>query len=132
MTGEQKHFESLYPESAFFFEIDRMLSFIRGGNSCQILGLPGAGRSELLELLAYNKQIRDKHLGDNTKYVHFVFVDFSEIQKRPLVDVMKFLFLSLADSLRDRGLTEEYARVNESFRDALSLVAGSMKKLPKT
>jgi hypothetical protein len=33
---------------------------------------------------------------------------------------MKFLFLSLADSLRDQHMMEEYRLVNESFREALS------------
>lgn len=117
---EEKHFESLYPENALSDEIGRLLFFVKGGNSCQLLGLPGAGRSELLELLAYNKHIREKHFGDNIKYVHFMLVDFSEIRKRPLFDAMKILFLSLADSLRERGMMEEYKRVNDSFREALS------------
>lgn len=117
---EEEHFESLYPETARYFEIDKLLEFVREGNSCQLLGLPGAGRSDLLELLAYNKRIRDKHLGGGTQQMHFVVVDFSEIRKRPLFDAMKFLFLSLADSLRDQHMTQEYRLVNESFREALS------------
>ncbi len=117
---EEKHFESLYPETAFYYEIDRLMVNLRGGKSCQLLGLPGVGRSDVLELLAYNKNIREKHLKDNNKFVQFVFVDFSEIRKRSLFDAMKFLFLSLADSLRDRGLMEEYGQVNEALREALS------------
>lgn len=117
---EEKHFESLYPEEVLYDEIDQLLSFVKSGNSCQLLGLPGAGRSELLEILAYNKRIKERHLGENVKYVHFMLVDFSEIRKRPLFDAMKILFLSLADSLRDRRMMEEYKLVNESFREALS------------
>lgn len=117
---EEKHFESLYPEDVMYEEIDRLFSFIKSGNSCQLLGLPGAGRSELLEILAYNKKVREKHLGDNSKYVHVMLVDFSEIRKRPLFDAMKILFLSLTDSLRERGMMEEYKRVNDSLREALS------------
>jgi hypothetical protein len=120
MVMEDKHFEALYPETTLHEEIEKLLGFVRGGNSCQLLGLPGVGRSDLLEFLAYNKQIRDKHLGDKSKYVHFVLVDFSEMRNRPLVDVVKFLFLGLADSLRAREMWEEYERVNDSFREALS------------
>ena len=117
---EEDHFESLYPENARHFEIEKLLNFVREGNSCQLLGLPGVGRSDLLELLAYNKKIRDKHLGRDDLQMLFVMVDFSEIRKRPLFDAMKFLFLSLADSLRDQHMMEEYRVVNESFREALS------------
>lgn len=129
---EEEHFESLYPETARQMEIEKLLEFVREGNSCQLLGLPGVGRSDLLELLAYNKKIREKHLGaDKPPFVPselrrgvshtlFVMVDFSEIRKRPLFDAMKFLFLSLADSLRDQHMIEEYRLINESFREALS------------
>lgn len=120
MIAEQKHFEALYPDTAFSGEIKQILSYVKSGKSCQLLGLPGAGRSELLELLAYNKNVRNKHLGDNSELVHFVFVDFSEIQKRSLFDCFKFLFLNLADSLRSRGLGEEYKKVNDIFRESLS------------
>lgn len=116
---EEEHFESMYPEMARYFEIDKLLGFVREGNSCQLLGLPGVGRTEILELLAYNKRIRQKHLGEGGRTL-FVAVDFSEIRKRPLFDAMKFLFLSLADSLRDQKMTEEYRMVNDSFREALS------------
>ncbi len=116
----EEHFESLYPEDARFYEINKLLGYVKEGNSCQLLGLPGVGRSDLLDLIAYNKRIRDKHLGDTQQNMLFVVVDFSEIRKRPLFDVMKFLFLSLTDSLREQGLAEEYKAVNDSFREALS------------
>ena len=116
----EEHFESLYPEDARFYEIDKLFGYVKEGNSCQLIGLPGAGRSDLLDLVAYNKRIRDKHLGDGQKNMLFIVVDFSEIRKRPLFDVMKFLFLSLTDSLREQGLAEEYKAVNDSFREALS------------
>lgn len=120
MITEQKHFEALYPDSAFSGEIEQILSYVKSGKSCQLIGLPGGGRSELLELLAYNKKLRARHLGENSELVHFVFVDFSEIQKRSLFDCFKFLFLNLADSLRSRGLGDEYQKVNDIFREALS------------
>src|SRR5437667_11009265 len=117
---KEEHFESLYPEDARFYEISKLLGYVKEGYSCQLLGLPGVGRSDLLDLIAYNKRIRDKHLGKVQQNMLFVVVDFSEIRKRHLFDVMKFLFLSLTDSLREQGLTEEYKVVNDSFREALS------------
>lgn len=47
---ELEHFESLYPETARFTEIEKLLSFIKEGNSCQLIGLPGVGRGTLLGL----------------------------------------------------------------------------------
>lgn len=119
-TMDSEQFESLYPETTRFTEIEQLLGFIKEGSSCQVVGLPGVGRSSILGLLAYNKQVRLKHLGEKQKQMHFVTVDFSEIRNRSLFDAMKFLFLSLADSLRERKMTEEYTKVNETFRESLS------------
>ena len=107
---ETEYFESQYPETARYGEIEKILQFIKEGGSCQVVGLPGVGRSSLLGLLAYNKKVRVKHLGDQQKQMHFVMVDFSEIRKRPLFDAMKYLFLSLTDSLRERGRAALHSR----------------------
>lgn len=114
-----EHFEALYPETARFEEISQMVSIVKEGSSCQLVGLPGVGRSSILGMLAYNKHIRAKHLGEKTT-MHFVMVDFSEIRNRSLFDAMKFLFLSLADSLRERKLREDYDVVTSKFKESLS------------
>src|SRR5689334_13773903 len=88
-------FESLYPETTRLAEITKLLEFVKEGNSCQLIGVPGTGRSTLLSLLANNRQVRMKHFGEQHKGVHFVMANFSEVRKRPLFDVMKFLFLNL-------------------------------------
>ena len=116
---DQEYFESLYPDGARQAEIQEILGFVKEGKSCQLISVPGVGRSTLLGLLAYNKNTRLKHLGENQKQTHFVFVNFSEIRKRPLFDAMKFLFLSLADSLRERELEDDYLIVNEIFKERL-------------
>lgn len=116
---EQEHFEALYPETTRFAEIEKIVNFAREGSSCQLLGIPGVGRSTLLSLLANNRQVRIKHFGDKHKAVHFVLANFSEIRGRPLVDVMKFLFLSLTESLRERKMLEENKAVGDIFREHL-------------
>jgi hypothetical protein len=115
----QEHFESLYPEDTRFAEIAKLISFVKEGSSCQLLGLPGSGRSTLLSLLANNRQVRIKHFGEDHKKVHFVLTNFSEIRKRPLFDVMKFLFLNLTESLRERKMLEENKAVGDIFREHL-------------
>lgn len=117
---DQEYFEAQYPSTARSSEIEELVQVIKEGKSCQLVGLPGVGRSTLLGLLAHNKAVRIKHLGDKQKQMHFVMANFSEIRKRPLFDAMKFLFLSLADSLHERELEDEYLKVNEIFREKLA------------
>lgn len=112
-------FESQYPENTRQNEIAKLVSFVREGSSCQVIGLPGTGRSTLLSLLANNRQVRMKHFASEHKKVHFVMANFSEIRKRPLFDVMKFLFLNLTESLRERKMVDEHKAVGDIFREHL-------------
>ena len=114
-----EHFESLYPAESRFEEIEKILGFFKEGNSCQVVSVPGVGRSNLLGFLAYNKNIRVKHLGTSQKKFHFVLLNFSEIRKRPLVDANKFIFLGILDSLRERKMTKEYEKVNAYFKESI-------------
>lgn len=112
-------FESQYPETTRFSEIAKLLEQVKEGNSCQLIGLPGTGRSTLLSILANNRQVRIKHFGEDHKKVHFVMANFSEIRKRPLFDVMKYLFLNLTESLRERKMVDEHKAVGDIFREHL-------------
>jgi DNA-binding winged helix-turn-helix (wHTH) protein len=116
---QQKSFESLYPDTAHFEQIAQIVGFVKEGNSCQLIGLPGVGRSTLLNLLANNRAVRIKHFGEGQKKIHFVLTNFSEIRKRPLVDAMKFLFLNLTESLRERKMLDENKIVGDIFREHL-------------
>ena len=118
---ELTHFESLYPDNSRFSEIEKIISFVKEGNSCQLIGLPGVGRGNLLGFLAYNRHIRIKHLGENQKWFHFVLTNFSEVRNRDLFTVTKFLFLSLVDSLRERGWVNEYETTNKIFKENLQM-----------
>ncbi len=120
MQQEPKHFESLYPDSAWEKELSQLVHYIREGNSSQLIGIAGVGRSSILSLLAYNKDVRLKHFPQNNAIVHFVLTNFSEMRGRPLLDVMKFLFLSLTDSLRERKMQAEYEAVDTIFKESLS------------
>ena len=81
---EPTHFESLYPPNTRENEITKIISFIKEGSSCQIIGLSGGGRSNLLGLLTYNRNVRIKHLGENEKWFHFVLSNFAEVRKKSL------------------------------------------------
>ncbi len=117
---EPQHFESLYPEDTRFAEIEKILNFIKEGNSCQVVSVPGAGRSNLLNLLAYNRSVRIKHVGEEKQAsFHSVYLNFAEIRKRPLIDATKFIFLNLVDSLRDRKKDQEYKIANQIFKDSI-------------
>jgi DNA-binding winged helix-turn-helix (wHTH) protein len=117
---EPQHFESLYPEDTRFAEIEKILSFIKEGSSCQVVSVPGAGRSNLLNLLAYNHNVRIRHIGEEKQsQFHSVYLNFAEIRKRPLIDATKFIFLNLVDSLRDRKKDQEYKIANQIFKDSI-------------
>ena len=118
-TIENAHFESLYPDTSRFEEIEKILGYIKNGNSCQLIGLPGVGRSNLLGLLVYNTNVRIKHLSENQKWFHFVLCNFSEIRKKPLFEATKFIFLSLVDSLRERKMGKEYETLDKIFKESL-------------
>jgi hypothetical protein len=117
---EPEHFESLYPDTTRFEEIEKILNFIKEGNSCQIVSIPGVGRSNVLGFLAYNKKIRQKHLGNEQKNFHFIYLNFSEIRKKHLVEATKFMFLGLVDSLKERKMEKEYEITNKIFKESLS------------
>lgn len=119
-TIEASRFEALYPKETRFAEIEQMLSFIKSGNSCQIIGIPGVGRSNMLALLSFNRSARQHHLGTNgAKEFHFVYCNFSEVRKKPLGEVLKFIFISLIDSLKERIMTQEEEKVAQIFKESL-------------
>ncbi|HSX09201.1 MAG TPA: helix-turn-helix domain-containing protein [Candidatus Saccharimonadales bacterium] len=115
----EEHFAAQFPLDTRKEELEGIISFVSKGNSCQLIGLPGANRSTTLGLLVYNKNIRKKYLGELQDTTHFVLIDFSEIRNRPLTDVMKYLFLNLTESLRERGMMDENKAVGDIFREHL-------------
>lgn len=117
---DPKHFESLYPADTRDQEISKVLEYIKAGKSAQIVGLPGVGRSNLLQLLSYNRDVRYKHLGENQKWFHFVYIDFSEVKKRSLFDVIKFMLISVVYSLSERGYENDHTIVNDILKNAVS------------
>lgn len=117
---EIAQFDSLYPENARYDEIEKILGFIKEGNSCQLIGLPGTGRSNLLGFLAYNQAILKKHLGDQEKQFHFVMVNFSELKNRSLFDVTKIIFLTIVESLKTTQLEPIHKKVTAIFKESLS------------
>lgn len=118
---DHSHFESLYPDNARESEVARIMELIKKGSSCQVIGLPGVGRSNLLKLLSYNRNVRIKHLGENQKWFHFVYMDFSEVRKKPLSDVIKFILISLSYSLSERKMEAEHKAVEQFLKNALTV-----------
>jgi len=117
---EAKYFESLYPEDSYDHELEKVVGYIKEGNSSQLVGLPGVGRSNILGLLAYNKAVRLRHFPKYHGIVHFVTINFTEVRQRSYTDVLKFIFLCLGNSLRERNMKEEYEKIDSLFKEALS------------
>src|SRR5687767_14561044 len=95
-------FETQYPLTAREKEIKEVLRLVSRGQSCQIISVPGAGRSTILRLLAYHPKLIEHYLGDKTTSLHFVYLNFAEIASFELFELYKFLFLSLLISLEEK------------------------------
>lgn len=117
----QDRFESLYPPASFKNQIDKLAGFIKSGNSTQIIGLPGVGRSNLMGLLAYNRSARDLHFGEDQKNYHFVIMNFSEMRNRNEEEILKFYFISIMDSLKERSMEEEYEKARLLFKESIEI-----------
>ena len=119
-TSAHTHFESLYPEETREKEVSELISYIKKGASAQVLALPGVGKSNFLRLLSYSNSVRLKHLGPDYKWFHFVYMDLSEVQERSLLDILKFIMISLSYSLSERKMEKETETVNAFLKEALS------------
>ncbi len=115
-----EHFESQYPETSREKEVQSLLSYLKEGNSAQVIGIPGSGRTNILRFLTYSTKIRRYHLKEKSDTTHFVLIDMSEMKDRPLFDVTKYLFLCLTDSLIERRFTIQYEVASKQFKEALS------------
>lgn len=114
------HLESLYPDISRFEEIEQILNFVKKGQSCQIIAMPGVGRGNLLKFLAYNHNIRVKHLGEKQTMYHFVYINFDEIKHRPVYDSLKFMFLELVSSLHERAMEDAFKTTDKIFKESIS------------
>jgi len=120
-VNEPKYFDSLYPDTTRQKEIALLIPFLEKGLSSQLIGLPGVGKSNILRLLSYNKDVRFKNFGEYEKFLHFTYIDCTEIKGRPLLDITKFILLSLSFSLGERRLMEESKKVSEFLEEGLKL-----------
>lgn len=118
---EDKFFEAQYPAKSRVTEIEQLLSFIKQGNSAQIISVPGGGRSTLLGLLAYNKSVRTYHFKETAQQYHFVMVEFAEIRNKPTIDALKLIFLDIVASLEDRQLDGTYEKVLQIMKKSISM-----------
>jgi DNA-binding winged helix-turn-helix (wHTH) protein len=116
---EPNHFEQLYPEKTRFEEIKKIIEILRTGRSCQVVGIPGVGKSNVLRLLPYNRSVRELHLGSDEPSYHFIYMDFSEVRERNIFDIVKFMYICLSYSLGERRLTSEQEIVNQHLKEAL-------------
>lgn len=118
---EPIYFESLYPIETRSAEIEKMLRFVKDGKSCQVVSLTGVGRSNFLGLMAYNHAIREKHLGENQKWFHFVYVNFSQIRNQPLLEAYKLIFFEIIESLEHRLLMDDAKTVKTFLKESLAM-----------
>ena len=116
---QSKHFESLYPPKTREKEIGEIIMYLRKGLSIQLIGLPGSGKNNILNLLSYNKEVRVHNFGTYEENLHFVYLDCSELKGRTLLDTTKFFLISLSYSLNEHDMPKEAEKVNLLTKEAL-------------
>lgn len=112
-----KYFDSLYPPKTREKELKMLIPFIEKGLSMQLIGLPGSGKSNVLRLLAYNKEAKEYNYGSYEKYLHFVYLDCSEVKGRSLFDITKYILVSLSFSLGERRMMDESQKINDILKN---------------
>lgn len=116
-----ERFEALYPPESWAKEIKKLIGFIWSGNSAEIIGFAGVGRSNLLGVLSFNRACRQYHLGNSHNEVHFVTLNFTEMRHKSEEEILKFYFISIIDSLKERLLEEEAIKVKEFFKESMEI-----------
>ncbi len=116
-----ERFEALYPPESWENEIKKLVGFIYSGNSTEIIGFPGVGRSNLLGVLSYNRACREHNLGDKQTQFHFILMNFTEMRKKSELEVLKFFFISIVDSLKERKMTEEAQRAQALLKESFEI-----------
>lgn len=110
-------FETQYPTNAREKEIGEILRFARHGQSCQLISVPGGGRSTVLRLLAYNKQLKTRHLGETEPSYLFIYVNFAESSSFTPQELTKFMFINLLFCLEEKEHIS--AEIGDIFQEAL-------------
>lgn len=115
-----KYFDSLYPDTTRQKELSALIPYIEKGLSAQVVGLAGVGKSNILRLLSYNRDARFKNYGDYEKWIHFVYIDSSEVKNKSLFDIIKFILLSLSFSLGERRMIEESKEIDKIIAESIA------------
>jgi len=116
---DNNRFEQLYPQNAREKELNQIIGFISKGLSCQLISIPGAGRSTVLRLLVYNRKVREFHLKEHLDDYRFVYVNFAELPGFTPKDILKSLFLALLTSTET--LPDLHTKLSDLFKESLSL-----------
>lgn len=116
-----ERFEALYPPNCWENEIKKLIGFVSSGNSAEIIGIPGVGRSNLLGVLSYNRACRQHNLGDKYNDFHFVIMNFTEMRKKNEMEVLKFFFLSIVDSLKERKMAAEAEIAQKMLKESFEI-----------
>jgi len=95
------------------------MAYLQKGLSVQLIGLPGSGKNNILNLLSYNKGVRVNVFEKLEESIHFVYLDCSELKGRNLLEATKFFLISLSYSLNDHDMSEEAEKINALTKEAL-------------
>lgn len=116
-----QRFEALYPPESWGKEIKTLIGYIWSGNSAEIIGFAGVGRSNLLGIISFNRACRQYHLGNSHNEIHFISMNFTEMRKKNEAEILKFYFISIIDSLKERQMEDDSRKIQEFFKESMDI-----------
>ena len=123
-------FETQYPINAREAEIKQILHYVTRGQSCQLISVPGAGRSTVLRLLAYHEKLLHHHLASKGETFRgkllFIYLNFAELSNFDSAELTKAIFLAILAAIREEGPNQEPfttlgKEIYALFKEALAL-----------
>lgn len=96
-----------YPATYRAREIETLAGWIRAGESGSILGLPGAGKSNLLGFLSHRPEVLRTYLPDSFSKLALVWVDLNNLPANDLSTFFRVILRALYEARIQLGTIEE-------------------------
>ena len=111
-----------YPATYREQEIGILANWIRAGESGSVIGLPGAGKSNLLGFVSHRPDVLEEHLSNSSGEVAVILVDLNNMPNDDLATFFRVIIRSLFEAepaLRsiDEGLTTSIERLYRKVED---------------
>ncbi len=117
MTELQEH---KLPLSFRSEETDKVFSWLRAGDSCQIIGIGSVGKSNFLRFLQ-QKEVSRAKLGTERNHFLFVYVDANKLLETSDLGLWELMLHQVLVELSDRGIgNEAFQEIDDLYQRAIA------------